>query len=734
MGLKTLLMVILIGWFAMPVFAVDYYSQGSLSPNVLGNWNTVRAGGGSAPTSFTNVGDRFIIQNAHSMSTTATWPASGTIAKVIVETGGAVVRTGSGLINCASLDLESGAVLEITSGAVSPMADIGIGDFHPNSTVIWSNASSQDIKPGTYGSILCNCAAGNVKRFTNSTTILGNLTVSNGCSARINPNASRRTLVIEGNVIITSSSDRAFGMNNNITPTGVSHIARIRGDFDFSGAGSTSSFSGSYTNGSTDRLTLEFTGNGIWNLPNYPNLYNNPDSVIVSGGIRMAFSLVGFDRNVRVKNGGRLNLNGFRLQDWAGSFAGNVLVESLGVLDLGSFNISPHLFGNGTSTIAGRLIIGVVGANGWPNARNTSNNGPGAINLSAGSVVEFNSSSSGDIPANSPSGNASPVSYFGLEISGGGNKTISKNTAITERLTLTNGALNNGGFTVSFGNGATIERSGGSLGQTPGFGASVNVEYTQYSANITTGPELPASASVLNNLSISSSNGVTLNAPCTVNGTFTLTNGGLTTTTSNLLSIAGTASIIGGSSTSYVNGPLRRTLLGSGPYAWPVGGSSYLPFTLSDVSGTSPVVTVQAFSSDAGGTPMSPLTALSNTEYWLAEISSGSFSGGSVSLGRQTALGTLDAIARSSTVDGAYSTLGGTPSGNSITSSDDTGAALGYFAFRSRQRGVRGSCARCALQRRGCSSDMPGRPRYPQRQPCGRCILLRRLRVRLVHW
>jgi peptidase C25-like protein len=69
-----------------------------------------------------------------------------------------------------------------------------------------------------------------------------------------------------------------------------------------------------------------------------------------------------------------------------------------------------------------------------------------------------------------------------------------------------------GGSNLTMGNGATISRSNGSLGAAPIFGASVNVIYAQTSPviNIVTGPEIPAATTVLNNLTINNSGGVTL--------------------------------------------------------------------------------------------------------------------------------------------------------------------------------------------------------------------------------
>ena len=81
--------------FAIPVLALlisaaalgaTYYSQGSVAPNVLGSWNTIRGGGGTSPANF-NGGDEFVIQNTHSMTTTAVW-AVGNAGTVRIESGG----------------------------------------------------------------------------------------------------------------------------------------------------------------------------------------------------------------------------------------------------------------------------------------------------------------------------------------------------------------------------------------------------------------------------------------------------------------------------------------------------------------------------------------------------------------------------------------------------------------------------------------------------------------------
>jgi hypothetical protein len=72
--------------------------------------------------------------------------------------------------------------------------------------------------------------------------------------------------------------------------------------------------------------------------------------------------------------------------------------------------------------------------------------------------------------------------------------------------------------------------------------------------------------------------GAVLATPLQLSGPLTLTNGVLTTTAANLLTLTNTASVNGGSNSSYINGPLARQTA-AGPFsnlAFPIGtGASY---------------------------------------------------------------------------------------------------------------------------------------------------------------
>jgi hypothetical protein len=86
-----------------------YYSQGSVDPTVKANWNTNPVGGGASPGSF-NLGDVFIIQNAHNMTTTASWSVIGTVE---ISNGGTL--TASNSVTADSIIIDGGGILTMNA-------------------------------------------------------------------------------------------------------------------------------------------------------------------------------------------------------------------------------------------------------------------------------------------------------------------------------------------------------------------------------------------------------------------------------------------------------------------------------------------------------------------------------------------------------------------------------------------------------------------------------------------
>lgn len=151
-----------------------------------------------------------------------------------------------------------------------------------------------------------------------------------------------------------------------------------------------------------------------------------------------------------------------------------------------------------------------------------------------------------------------------VQIYNSGGVTLHDNRTITGTLTLTLGQFDNNGSAddkvLTFGNGATISRARGSLSSAPTFGSSVNLSYTGTIENVTTGFEVPSSATVLNNLSMTSSQGITLGGNITVNGTLSFGSSAASITTgAYTLSLSQSASITGELAGRYVIGYLATT-------------------------------------------------------------------------------------------------------------------------------------------------------------------------------
>ncbi len=176
----------------------------------------------------------------------------------------------------------------------------------------------------------------------------------------------------------------------------------------------------------------------------------------------------------------------------------------------------------------------------------------------------------------------SNIDYVNLTINNASGVTLSASETVTGILTLTNGTLSGAG-NLTLGNGATIKRATGVLSGTPTFGTSVNVEYIGAAA-VSSGSELPSSSSVLNNLTMNKSGGVTVTSSPTVNGTFTLTDGDFSIGT-NTLTLNDGVTRTGGSLTSAATGTVIYNQSSNGQAVIP---GSYGNLTFSNYNKTLP--------------------------------------------------------------------------------------------------------------------------------------------------
>ncbi|RLD43300.1 MAG: hypothetical protein DRI86_10240 [Bacteroidetes bacterium] len=119
------------------------------------------------------------------------------------------------------------------------------------------------------------------------------------------------------------------------------------------------------------------------------------------------------------------------------------------------------------------------------------------------------------------------------------------------------------------------------------------------------------------NLEIDNSNGVDLGGNVSVNGILTLTNGLLTSTSTNLFTFTSTAGAVsGGSNSSYIDGPIAK--IGSADFIFPAGdGDKWARVGLSGLSASETFTVEYHKSKPSDNTTYSePLTKVSDNEWW----------------------------------------------------------------------------------------------------------------------
>jgi hypothetical protein len=120
---------------------------------------------------------------------------------------------------------------------------------------------------------------------------------------------------------------------------------------------------------------------------------------------------------------------------------------------------------------------------------------------------------------------ASRVISDSLKINYDGNLVLTaaspQTLTVGNMLHLSSGVIDNSDPDVSLviSDGVLIKRVTGSLAAAPVFAGTVDLIYASTSTNVTTGPEMPVGTGVLNDLTLTGDEGMTLGANVTVNGT-----------------------------------------------------------------------------------------------------------------------------------------------------------------------------------------------------------------------
>jgi hypothetical protein len=430
--------------------------------------------------------------------------------------------------------------------------------------------------------------------------------------------------------------------------------------------------------------------------------------------LRMSNSATGYTINV----GGDFvitNSSAFKMNNNTGSCFLNVG---------GNFTMDPGCYftivtgdANSTLTVTGNVSIlgGTFNMQEEASRTGTLNVG-GDFSFSGGTITE-SASGSGIINFNG----SSVQNYFkngGSTFSNSINFTIASGSILDVGTSLINGSSGtfnlNSGAGIITGHVDGLSATGGGTGSirvggTRTFSTGANYTYNGTSAQVT-GSGLTGA----NNLTINNSAGLTLSNAVSVAGTFFLTNGILTSTAANLLSITNTSSsaISGGSTTSFINGPVRWTLpanmISGSTYNFPVGnGITYLPFSLvNPVTGSGVIMAqVEANTGNTGGTFNGTLVSISPTEYWSL-VTTGNFTNSSVSLTRQTDINPLDVIGGSTTLAGTYTSLEGTAGTYGVTGSNAIGTNR-FFVLAGMMQTITTSAISGSVFCRGVNISVP---------------------------
>jgi hypothetical protein len=573
----------------------DYRSKATGNWNAAATWETWNGSAWVESGTPTSANGAITIRDGHTVTVTA----AATVDQVVIEAGGIVrtlplasgtitltVANGSGndLVVFGTFTSNSGGAISISSGA-NIVFEIG-GVYEHNRSFVngipsatWQDGSSCRITddPASLNSTLnqnfynleFNWTSGTTARTmevtapsqvrgtfkVEATGTTGSLLIGNGSTSR--SLTVNNFEITGGNFYVagaSASNEHTLTVNGNFTQTG--------GNFEVCRTNNAGTYS------ATINGTATFSGGNA-------RIMNNSGT----GGRAAALTIVG---NTTI-NGGTLDLSAAGSTNTGRLFLRNNLNLSSGGLIFtqaitgGSSGVYFDRNGGAqTFTWSGGTLSTASGGIGRRfYFRNSS--GPADLNevYSANTAQETVNGSQGAPTTNYAAWPTTGTVIKNLTIDNPAGVTLSTVKTVNETLTLTNGAftLSN---TLTIANGASIVRSGGSLSAAPTFGTSVNVTYAQHSSSITTGVELPSSSTVLNNLTINTTNGVTLNDSRRVNGTLFLSNGRLNTgacnsatTSATLLTLADNATVSGASTSSYVNGVMRK--IGDDAFTFPVG-------------------------------------------------------------------------------------------------------------------------------------------------------------------
>ena len=648
-------------------------------------------------------------------------------------------------INTGTVTIPAGVIIDgtftINGGNVSSSPI-----YTSNSTLLYNVGYSRFNEWSATGSGTIGTTAGypnNVRISSNSTLDLangvagtsracaGDLTIDAGSTLTMNTTPMTAALTVNGNVNLlgtltlstSSGGDIKVGKNWNFTAGGIFN-SNGRAVFFIGNALQTISRSSAGTL-NFDYILVQNTGGGI-QLSNSPatsinlNAVNGGNGLILSGsGTGNVFDLNGNKCNLTVSQGINTTVAGESITSSTGT----------GTVDVQSGTLS-GVNGAGTLSFGSSVKVTLEGGMNFGNLLSTINgtlqiNGGGYVTTYApyygsGSLLQYNSASTGVFYGRGVEWSAASNTGYPYNVQVSNNTILSPggNSSTNSEGTVLNVA---GDLTIDAGSSFYMDYStysmsvplnvvgniniNGNFSESQAVGGDVNLKgnwnnngtfasQDRAVSFIGSTPQLieGSSSTAFGYLTIATTGGaaVTVNTAATVTDQLNMSSGIINTTSGSLkLTNTNTWATTGGTSSSFVNGPLDWTLpsglsSNSSVYNFPIGsGSTYLPNSVTTVStgSTGPVVRAQATAGNPGGSAGAGLSSISNTEYWHLSQVSGNYTSGSISLTRQSSITSSAVIGASSSSNGTYAYEGGTANTgtNSINNSNVTGA--GYYVM-----------------------------------------------------
>lgn len=438
----------------------------------------------------------------------------------------------------------------------------------------------------------------------NGITYLEKTSSSDNLGTGSNTFATVASIVNSGSGYLRTNGSNVFNASTTILNSGSAHIAleltngsTYNGDVTYSNTGSSGSIIYAAYNSSS-----AFNGNILLNCTSGSGINfcgSATGSATLASGKKITTGVTGFSTGTLTLQ--RFTQTGSTAQ--AITFTGNA-----------ALTVGPTTTFNGSATFTSPQVYlngGTYNADAHIEKNGATANLCSGGNIFNGTTVLTNSSAAQWALANSTADTFNGAVTFTQTSTGALQPAYAGTNSMYSDITV------NSSTPVTFGAGTGIVQLAGSNNQT-----------------ITSASSIPVIQRLIVNKN-TSTNSVTLNSPVTVGSTATFTTGIMNTTSANYLNFASGSSVSGASSSSYVDGPVRKT--GNAAFTFPTGDNAiYRPIAITAPTNATDAFTAQYFkaaqSYGNNSTFTLPLYTVSACEYWILDRTTGT-SNVSVTLG-----------------------------------------------------------------------------------------------------